>query len=291
MFFAIVGNFVAVFCDGYGYLVGNRIDLELSVYYLELYVREVRGVEVLEVCSNDTHVVCSSICLGYCPCSGLSCLDSSCYVILGIVRYHCLVALDGVFLAIVGNFVTVLCDSYGYLVSYRTDCQLALCDSLGAEDVILAVYNDYFAGILDGLGLALHRNCNCFVGKSHRIFAGVCSCSRSLYGICNCYVNKAACICCALACSCNGVSLRSSCCGVALFSAVISLCSSVSCYSNIDGLSPYCVEGVGRSVCCVITAKDVLDSIVAGLITPSDKCVSFLGESAGRKSYFVVINA
>ena len=77
---SVVGDFVAVLGDRYGYLVGDRVDLQSAIHNYELYIREVL-IGVLEVSRHNTHRIGSGVGLGYGPGSGLGCLHSRRYII------------------------------------------------------------------------------------------------------------------------------------------------------------------------------------------------------------------
>ena len=122
---AVIGDGIAVLGNGDGDLIGDRVDLEHIVHDLEHNVREV-GVDVLKIFRLDADRVRARVGALRRPGGGLGRLDTGGHVVEIVIRRYGLVALHGVFLAVIGDGIAVLDDGDGDLIADRVDLEPAV---------------------------------------------------------------------------------------------------------------------------------------------------------------------
>ena len=151
---AVIGDGIAVLGNGDGDLIGDRVDLELAVHDHELNVREV-GVDVLKIFRLDADRVFARVGALRRPGGGLGRLDTGGHVVEIVIRRYGLVALHGVFLAVIGDGIAVLDDGDGDLIADRVDLEPA-------------VHNDDF-----DIAVVAGGDDEVFLRQTHRVGAGV----------------------------------------------------------------------------------------------------------------------
>ena len=151
---AVIGDGIAVLGDGNGDLGADRVDLELAVHDHELNVREVL-VGVRKVLRLDADRVRARVGALRRPGGGLGLLDALGRIVEIVVRRHGGIALDGVFLAVVGDGIGVLGDGDGDLIADRVDLEPAVHNddfdivivAGGDDEVVLRQTHQVFAGV------------------------------------------------------------------------------------------------------------------------------------------------
>ena len=106
------------------YLHTDRLDLQLLVYYYELYIFKVR-IRVLEVRCHDTHVILPGIGLRHCPGCRLRLLHGGAHIVQLIVCFHGCIPTDGMRLPVVVNTAIILGNRHYHLIGYRLYLQRA----------------------------------------------------------------------------------------------------------------------------------------------------------------------
>ena len=74
----------------------------------------------------------------------------------------------------------------------------------------------------------------------------------------------------------------------ALLCAVIRLRIGRACQGHVQSFRPYRVEDVARTIRRILTAENIVDSIVARIIAPANQNIAVTSESSGRQSERVV---
>ena len=137
--FAVIGGGIGAAGDGDGDFLLGRRDGQRAVHDHEFNVREVR-VGVLEVAGLDADIVRADIDARRRPCGHLGRLDTGGHVVEIVIRRHGLVALHGVFLAVIGDGIGVLFDRNDDLIGDRVDLERAVHDhELDVREVLIDV--------------------------------------------------------------------------------------------------------------------------------------------------------